>query len=102
MVFLSGPFNLQQGNSAEFTVEFLDAQGVISTPSSATMTVAYTNTSFASQTDTVTLTLENTFFTGTWSSTSAALGLATWTAICNSSVGQVATGQLRIIEREGA
>lgn len=101
MVFASGPFNIQQGNSAEFTVEFLDIQGIATTPSSAYMTVSYVNTSGIGINETVTLTVSNTFFTGTWSSTSAALGLATWTAICNSSVGQVATGQIRVIDREG-
>lgn len=100
--FQSGPFNIEQGNSATFTVEFFDISGFTSVPSSASMTVAYTNTINSSQTDTVSLSQVNTFFKGTWSSTSASLGLATWTAIANSSVGQVAQGQLRIIQRSGA
>ncbi len=101
-VFDSGPFNMEQGNSVAFTVEFLDQNGFISVPSSASMTVAYTNTANSSQTDAFTLNVSNRFFVGTWSSTSAALGLATWTAIANSSVGQVKQGQLRILQRKGS
>jgi len=99
MPFLSGPFNIQQNNSARFTVEFFDTLGSLSVPPSASMTVTYTNTSNASQVDSVTLSPNGSFFTGTWSSTSAALGLATWVAITSLSTVQIATGQLRIIER---
>lgn len=100
--FNSGPFNMEQGNSIAFTVEFLDQNGFTSIPSSASMTVAYNNTANSSQTDIVTLNVANKFFVGTWSSTSAALGLATWTAIANSSVAQVKQGQLRVIQRKGS
>lgn len=99
-VYNSGPVNIEQGNSANFTIEFLDSTGSLTVPSSANLTVAYTNTSFSSQTDTVSLSLSNDFYVGTWSSTSANLGVAIWTATSatGSSVG--ATGQLRIIQRQ--
>lgn len=97
--YQSGPVNLQQGNTANFVVEFLSS-GILTVPSSATMTVAYTNTSNTSQTDSVTLTNTNSFFNGRWSSTSAALGLATWTVISAASTTVAATGQLRIIDRQ--
>lgn len=93
---------MEQGNSVNFAVEFLDQFGSTSVPSSASLTVAYTNISNSSQTDTVTLNPVSKFFTGTWSSTSAALGLALWTAIANSSVSNVAQGQLRVIQRKGS
>src|SRR5271156_1374696 len=99
--FLSGPFNMQQGNSAAFVVEFLDINGLYTVPLSPGMTVSYTNPSYAPQVDTVTLLSVGGFFNGTWSSTSAALGLATWLATGPSSV-QVATGQLRILQRKGS
>lgn len=99
MPFLSGPFNIHQGNSANFTVEFFDTLGSLSVPPSASMTVTYTNTSNATQVDGVTLSPNGSFFTGTWSSTSAALGLATWVATTSLSTVQIATGQLRIINR---
>ena len=98
--FQSGPFNMEQGNSAAFVIEFFDINGALSIPSAPGMTVTYTNTSNATQTDTVTLTQVGSFYNGTWSSTSASLGLATWLTTSPSSV-QVSTGQLRVIERKG-
>lgn len=97
--YQSGPVNLQQGNTASFVVEFLSS-GVLTTPSSGTMTVAYVNTSGTATTDSVTLTNTADFFTGTWSSTSASLGLATWVVISATSTSVAATGQLRIIDRQ--
>jgi len=99
-VYNSGPFNIQQGNSANFVVEFFDSSGDLTVPSSADLTVTYTNTSNASQTDSVTLTEVNSFFTGTWPSTSAALGLAVWAATCAGSTETQSTGQIRIIQRQ--
>lgn len=100
MTFNSGPFNIQQGNSANFVIEFLDSSGSLTVPSTASLSVTYTNTLNASQTDSVTLTETNSFFTGTWSSTSAALGLAVWTATRTGSTETQSTGQLRIIQRQ--
>lgn len=99
MTFLSGPVNIEQGNSAKFAIEFLDSTGALTVPSSANLSVAYTNISNTTQTDSVTLTEENSFWTGTWSSTSAALGLATWTATGASTTVQ-ATGQIRVLQRQ--
>ena len=99
MTFLSGPINIEQGNSAVFTLEFQSSTGDIITPSTAALTVAYTNLSNATQIDSVSLTVVDSFWTGTWSSTSAKLGLATWNA---TSGGSTATGngQLRVIQRQ--
>lgn len=99
-VYQSGPVNIQQGNSATFNVEFLDSDGVLTVPSTALIVVTYTNTSNTSQSDSVDLTESNSFFTGTWSSTSAALGLATWVATMAGSTETQATGQLRILQRQ--
>jgi len=99
-VYNSGPINIEQGNSASFAVEFLDSSGNITVPSSGTLTITYTNTSNTTQTDTVSLTNNNSFFTGTWSSTSAALGTATWIATMAGSADTQATGQIRVIERQ--
>jgi hypothetical protein len=101
-VFQSGPFNIEQGNSANFTVEFLDSNGFLSVPPSASMTVTYVNTSFAQQVDTVSLVVNNSFFTGTWSSVLSSLCLATWSATTSLSTALIATGQLRIIQRRGS
>lgn len=97
----SGPFNLQQGNSAKLTVEFLDANGNRTIPLNPSLTVSYTNTSNSSQTDTVTLFQTNTFFFGIWSSTSAALGLATWSTTTSSGL-LLSNGQFRVIQRKAS
>lgn len=99
-VFNSGPINIEQGNTANFTVEFLDSSGSTTVPSAGSMTVAYVNTSNAAQTDSVILTGNGSFFTGLWSSTSAALGLATWIALTTASTITQATGQIRVIQRQ--
>lgn len=99
-VYNSGPVNIEAGNSANFAVSFLDSSGSPTTPSTCNFTVAYTNTSNASVTDTVTMTQSNGFFSGTWSSTSAALGLATWQVTMTGSTTVQATGQIRVIQRQ--
>jgi len=99
--FQSGPFNLEQGNSVNFAVEFLDINGFLSVPPSATMTVTYLNTAANVQVDSVTLVSNGSFFTGAWSSSPASLCLATWIATATPSTVQQATGQIRVIQRKG-
>lgn len=101
-IFQSGPFNIEQGNTASFVVEFFDTTGATTVPSSASMTMAYTNTSGSSQTDNVALTVVNSFFLGTWSSTSAALGIAVGTATTAFSSIQVSLVQLRVMQRRAS
>lgn len=91
-----GPINITSGNSARFVIEFLSS-GTLTVPSSGNLTVTYTNTANASQTDTVSLTQTNSFFLGVWSSTSAALGLATWNLTAAGSTVTQQTGQIRIV-----
>jgi hypothetical protein len=93
-----GPINIAQGASAAFVIEFLDAYGNLTVPSSGNLTVTYTNASNASQTDTVMLTLSNSFYTGTWSSTSAAIGVASWTVTSAGSTTTQQAGTLRVVE----
>ena len=92
-----GPVNITYGNAATFVAEFTDDNGNITAPSSATMTVAYTNILNATQTDTVSMTATGSFFTGIWSSTSAALGLANWSLFSSTGSGAVQTGLIRVI-----
>ena len=99
-VYDSGPINIQQGNSANFTVEFLSSLNELTVPSSAYIHISYTNLSASSVSEDFDLTENNSFFTGTWSSTSAALGLATWIAYAAGSTTGQATGQLRIVQRQ--
>jgi hypothetical protein len=94
----SGPFNLQQGNTAKITVKCFDANNRPTGVTVPTLTVKYTNTANSSQTDTVTLFETQTYFVGVWSSTSAALGLATWSTTTSSGM-VLSNGQFRVIAR---
>jgi hypothetical protein len=98
--YQSGPVNIQQGNVANFVVEYFDAAGIYTQPFSGSVTVAYTNTSNSAVVDTVTLALTNRYFTGAWSSSGAALGLATWEVFANGTTVVAQTGQMRIIDRQ--
>lgn len=100
MPYVSGPVNIQQGNTANFVVEYFDSSGNLSIPSGGTVTIVYRNTQNVTTTDTVTLTQTGSFFTGSWSSSSAALGLATWTAAATGSTAVEVQGQIRVIDRE--
>jgi hypothetical protein len=93
-----GPINIVQGNSAQFMVEFVDVNGNLTVPSSGTVYVSYTTTANTAETDTVALALNNSFFTGIWSSALATLGLATWQVFAAGSTVVQQTGQLRIID----
>lgn len=102
MPFLSGPVNIQQGNQANFVVEFLDSNGDVTIPSSGTLTITFINTAGSTASTTIALTAVNSFFTGTWSlSSTAALGLATWSATAPGITSPAATGQIRVIDRDG-
>ncbi len=101
-IYQSGPFNIEQGNTAAFVVEFLSSAGILTVPSTTRFIVTYTNTSNSSTVDTVTLTEVNNFFNGSWSSTSAALGLATWSVTATGSTLVQDSGQLRIIQRRSS
>ena len=92
-----GPVPITQGNSAFFTAEFFDSNGNTTVPSGATLIVSYVNLGKTSQTDSVSLALTGSFFTGTWSSTSATYGLADWSITATGNSTATNAGQLRII-----
>ena len=98
-VYRYSPVNIQSGNTVHLVVEYFDDAGIYTQPATGTASIAYTNTSNVAVTDTVPLSLTNQFFTGTWSTAVAALGLATWTVLAGSTV--CATGQIRVIQRQG-
>lgn len=93
-----GPVNITGGDSAFFTAEFFDSNGVITTPSTALLTITYINTTNASQTDTVALNATGSFYTGTWSSALASFGLAQWYITCTGSTLTQQTGIIRVID----
>jgi hypothetical protein len=93
-----GPVNITGGNSGFFTAEFFDSNGNTTVPSGATLSITYINTSNASQTDTIAMSLSNSYYTATWSSTSASYCIASWSIIAagNSVASQI--GQIRVID----
>lgn len=99
-LYNSGPVNIEQGNSANFVVEYLSSTGELTVPASGTLTISYIDITNTSASESITLSLDNSFFTGTWSSTSAALGLATWVVMADGSTTTQATGQLRVLQRQ--
>lgn len=99
-IFDSGPINIQQGNSATFTIEFLSSIGTLTVPSSGNLTMTYIDINNTPVVESVDLTPINSFFTCTWSSTSAALGLADWNITAAGSTVSQSVGQLRIIQRQ--
>src|SRR5262245_66524305 len=93
-----GPVNIQYGNSAFFTAEFYDSNGVLTTPSGATLSITYTNINNASQTDAIVMTVNNSFYIATWSSTNAALGLALWSIMAAGASSASQLGVIRVID----
>lgn len=90
------PINLTLGNSAKFIVEYLSSSGALTTPPTATMDVSYYQGGVAF-TDTLTLTAEGSFFTGTWNSSAVDLGPVDWAANAPGVATPAATGQIRIV-----
>jgi len=92
-----GPVPITQGNSAFFTAEFFDSRGNTTVPSGATLSITYTDTNNASVTEAITMDATGSFFTCTWSSTSAAYGLADWAITATGNSTAANNGQIRVI-----
>lgn len=92
------PTNITKPNSAQFVVQFLSsATGSQIVPSSATLNVSYFSSLSAISSD-IGMTLNNSFWTATWSSESADLGSAIWTVSCPDTTAPSATGTIRVID----
>lgn len=95
------PTNITQGNTARFVVEFFDSDGALAVPSSGTLTISYIDRAALTSTSTsIALTQTNSFFLGTWSSTGAALGIATWSVSAPGITSPAATGEIRVIDTD--
>lgn len=93
------PFNVQQGDSIEFTVEFLDGSGNLTVPTSGTLSIVYTDTSGSTASSSLGLTASGSFFTVIWNTGVAALGFANWSVTApGSAVTPANSGQLRIVD----
>ena len=89
-------WNITKPNTAQFIVNFLSSTGVSVTPSSAQVTLTYLVNNVAT-TSIVPLTLSGGYWTGTWDSSPADLGIANWVAASSlSSLG--ASGTLDVID----
>jgi hypothetical protein len=94
------PINVVTGSTVGFTVVFFSTtsgQSVMTVPSSATLTITYplSSNSIATGTATISMSPSGSFFTATWGSGVAALGITSYSV---SAPGQVTatTGSLRI------
>jgi hypothetical protein len=95
------PINATIGQSIVFTAVFFDTAEAVTVPSSATITVTYppSANSLTTVSCSIGMTAAGNFFTATWASSVAALGLSSYSV---SAPGQVtpaagATGTLRLI-----
>lgn len=86
-----------QGNTANFTVQFLSSTGAATTPSSGNLTVTY-KSGGVSITATIGLTNNSGLFTGAWDTTPADLGLATWVVSSPLSSAPAQTDTIDVID----
>ena len=93
-----GPVNIRQGNSAEFIAQFFDANGNLTIPVSATLSIVYLNINNASQTDNVLILPNGGDLLGTWSSTNAQAGLAPWTITATGASSISQSGVIRVYD----
>lgn len=92
------PINVRTGSTVEFTVEFFDSANVLTVPTSATLTVTYppVANSITLVSCTIGMTPNGWFFTATWGSGVAALGLSSYSVAAPGQVSPTA-GTLRVI-----
>lgn len=92
------PINVRLGSTAEFTVCFFDTSDVLTVPTSATLTITYplSSNSITTTSCTIGMTAAGSFFTATWGTGVAALGLSSYSI---SAPGQATAtaGTLRVI-----
>lgn len=95
------PVNITFPNSARFVVEFFDEDGALTVPSSGTLTVSYVErANLTTISSDIGLTLTDSFFLGTWSSSGAVIGLASWSVSASGLTSPAATGTIRVINAD--
>lgn len=98
MLYRGMPINITTGSTVEFTVEFFSSANVLTVPTSATLSITYplSSNSIVSNTVSIGMTPSGSFFTATWGSGVAALGITSYSV---SAPGQASatTGTLRVI-----
>lgn len=91
------PYNITYGSTVEFTVEFLDSNGVTTVPSSATLTMTYTSISGTTASSVISLTQSGQFFVATWGSGQATVGVANFSIFAPGGLSVPTVGQLRLL-----
>lgn len=95
------PYNVLTGRSVVFSAVFFDSDEAVTVPSSATITVTYppSSNSLTTVSCDIAMTASGNFFTATWASSVAALGLSSYSAAAPGQVTAApgATGTLRLI-----
>lgn len=91
------PYNITYGSTVEFTIEFLDVNGVTTVPSSATLTMTYTSISGTTASSVISLTQSGQFFTATWGSGQAVVGIANYSITAPGGPVTPTEGQLRLL-----
>lgn len=92
------PINITTGSTIEFTVVFFSSANVTTVPSSATLTIVYPPSSNGLTTVScaIGMTPSGQYFTATWGSAVAALGIANYSVAAPGQASPT-TGQLRVI-----
>ena len=92
------PINVTLGSTVQFTVEFFDSNQILTVPTSATITVTYplSSNSLTLASCAIGMTPVGSFFTATWGSGVAALGLSSYSV---NAPGQATptTGTLKVL-----
>lgn len=95
------PINVPSGRTVVFTAVFFDTSEAVTVPSSATITVTYPDAAspLTLISCAIGMTAAGDFFTASWSSSVAALGLSSFSAAAPGQVTAApgATGTLRVI-----
>jgi hypothetical protein len=92
------PINITSGSTVQFTVVFTDASSAVVVPSSATMTVTYplSSASLTMATCAIGMAANGQFFTASWGSGVAALGI-TSLSVSAPGLATPLAGTLRVI-----
>lgn len=91
------PTNITKGNTAQFAIEFTSSDGLLVTPSSGSVTLVY-QIGTASNSTSIDLTQDGSFWTATWDSAPADLGTVTWSVASSCNVSPAAVGYIRVID----
>lgn len=92
------PFNAVQGSTIRFTAAFFNASQVVIVPSSASITISYpmSSNNLTVTSCSIGMTPNGQFFTATWASGVAALGLSNYSVRAEGLAVPV-TGVLRLV-----